>query len=100
MMPLPRSAADPGSSSLPGGDRVVYVPVGPDPPRPQKTRPPMTHAMLFFPDYRAANPYQALLHVHAGRDLYPRPGTIGEAIALQGRCGVGGRVIFHLHWED
>lgn len=60
----------------------------------------MTHALVFFPDYRAANPYQTLLYDHAGRDLYPRFGTIAEALALQRHRGVGSRVIFHLHWED
>ena len=41
----------------------------------------MTHALVFYPDYRAANPYQTLLYEHAGRDLYPRCGTIADAIA-------------------
>ena len=60
----------------------------------------MTHALVFFPDYRSANPYQSLLYQHAGRDLYPRAGTIAEALALHRQRGVGGRVVFHLHWED
>ncbi len=60
----------------------------------------MTHALVFYPDYRAANPYQTLLYDHAGRDLYPRCGSIADAIALQRHAGVGSRVIFHLHWED
>jgi glycosyltransferase involved in cell wall biosynthesis len=60
----------------------------------------MTQALLYFPDYRSANPYQTLLYQHAGRDLYPRPGTIAEAVALHRQQGGGGRVIFHLHWED
>jgi beta-1,4-mannosyltransferase len=59
----------------------------------------MTHALVFFPDYRAANPYQTLLYEHAGRDLYPRFGTIADALAVQ-RHRAGSRVIFHLHWED
>ena len=60
----------------------------------------MPNALLFFPDYRSANPYQSLLYQHAGRDLYPRPGTIAEALALHRQQSGGGRVIFHLHWED
>ena len=60
----------------------------------------MPHALLFFPDYRSANPYQSLLHQHAGRNLYPRPGTIAEALALHRQQSGSGRVIFHLHWED
>ena len=60
----------------------------------------MTHALVFFPDYRAANPYQTLLHGHAGRELYPRFGSIADALALQRHAGVDSRVIFHLHWED
>lgn len=62
--------------------------------------PRMTHSLLFFPDYRAANPYQTLLHQHAGRELYPQAGTIAEAVALQRQRSVGSRVLFHLHWED
>ena len=60
----------------------------------------MTNALLYFPDYRSANPYQMLLYQHAGRDLYPRPGTIAEALVLHRQQSGGGRVIFHLHWED
>ncbi|MFL5335833.1 MAG: hypothetical protein ACJ8H8_22295, partial [Geminicoccaceae bacterium] len=60
----------------------------------------MTQALLYFPDYRSANPYQMLLYQHAARDLYPRPGTIAEALALHRQQSGGGRVIFHLHWED
>ncbi len=60
----------------------------------------MTHALLFFPDYRAANPYQSLLYREAGRHLHPQPGTVAEALALQRQRGAGSRVLFHLHWED
>jgi glycosyltransferase involved in cell wall biosynthesis len=60
----------------------------------------MTYALVFYPDYRAANPYQTLLYDHAGRDLHPRHGTITDAADLQRHRGVGSRVIFHLHWED
>jgi glycosyltransferase involved in cell wall biosynthesis len=60
----------------------------------------MTHQLVFFPDYRAANPYQTLLYRHAARDLHPRAGTIGDALALQDQQAARDRVIFHLHWED
>lgn len=60
----------------------------------------MTHSLIFFPDYRVANPYQTLLHQHAGRELYPQAGMIAEALALQRQRSVGSRVLFHLHWED
>ena len=36
----------------------------------------------------SANPYQTLLYQHAGRDLYPRCGTIAEALALHRQRGV------------
>jgi glycosyltransferase involved in cell wall biosynthesis len=60
----------------------------------------MTSLLVFCPDYRSANPYQTLLYEHAGRELYPRPGSIAEALALQRQRRLGARVIFHLHWED
>jgi hypothetical protein len=60
----------------------------------------MTSLLVFFPDYRSANPYQTLLHEHAGRELHPRPGSIADALALQRQRRLGERVIFHLHWED
>jgi beta-1,4-mannosyltransferase len=60
----------------------------------------MTHALVFFPDYRPANPYQALLYQHAARDLYPHAGTIADALALHRQRSGHSRVIFHLHWED
>lgn len=59
----------------------------------------MAHSLVFFPDYRSANPYQRLLYEHAGRALYPEAGTIAQALARQ-RQAPFGRVIFHLHWED
>jgi glycosyltransferase involved in cell wall biosynthesis len=60
----------------------------------------MAHALLFFPDYRSANPYQRLLYGHAGRDLHPQPATIGEALVRQQQQGLADRTVFHLHWED
>lgn len=56
--------------------------------------------LLFFPDYRAANPYQRLLYEHAGGWLRPRPGGVDEAVEALRRKGPGERVVFHLHWED
>lgn len=75
---------------------------GPHPPDPiaAGAAPPARAATLsFFPDYRAANPYQRLLHGHAGRELHPQPATIAEALLRQ-RQAPAGRAIFHLHWED
>jgi glycosyltransferase involved in cell wall biosynthesis len=60
----------------------------------------MAHDLIFFPDYRVANPYQRLLYGHAGTELHPRPGTVTDALTLLRRKGDGSRVIFHLHWED
>ena len=60
----------------------------------------MAHDLIFFPDYRVANPYQRLLYDHAGAELHPRPGTVTDALTLLRRKANGSRVIFHLHWED
>lgn len=59
----------------------------------------MTYDMIFFPDYRAANPYQRLLYERLA-SLHPRPGTIDDALRLLEHASPGQRVIFHLHWED
>ena len=59
----------------------------------------MTHDLIFFPDYRAANPYQSLLYERLAR-LHPRPGKIGDARAVLDQAVPGQGVIFHLHWED
>jgi glycosyltransferase involved in cell wall biosynthesis len=60
----------------------------------------MGHELLFFPDYRAANPYQQLLYDHAGGWLHPRPAPVAEALQLLRQKGLDERVILHLHWED
>ncbi len=60
----------------------------------------MADELVFFPDYRVANPYQRLLYDHAGAWLHPRPGTVDDALAALRRKGPGERVVFHLHWED
>ena len=60
----------------------------------------MAHSLVFFPDYRAANPYQSLLYEHSAPELHPRPATIGEALELRARQGFEDGAIFHLHWED
>ena len=60
----------------------------------------MAHELLFFPDYRVANPYQRLLYDHAGAELHPRPGTVDDALGVLRRKAPGERAIFHLHWDD
>lgn len=59
----------------------------------------MPHDLVFFPDYRRANPYQALLYDHAATGLTVAPGTIEQAVAAL-RLGAGRPIVFHLHWED
>ncbi|HEX2527556.1 MAG TPA: glycosyltransferase [Geminicoccus sp.] len=59
----------------------------------------MSYDLIFFPDYRAANPYQRLLYDRLG-PLHPQAGTIDDAIAMLDRAAPEQRVIFHLHWED
>jgi len=59
------------------------------------------HQLIFYPDYRRANPYQSLLYQHVDAAFAVSPGSIGEAraqLSLQGRRER--EVIFHLHWED
>lgn len=54
---------------------------------------------LFFPDYRASNPYQSLLaHGLLRREpnAHLGPGTITDALESVTR----GQTVFHLHWED
>lgn len=60
----------------------------------------MAHRLVFFPDYRAANPYQSLLYAHSAAELHPEPASIAEALALRKRQGPEDGLIFHLHWED
>jgi beta-1,4-mannosyltransferase len=60
----------------------------------------MADELVFFPDYRTANPYQRLLYDHAGAWLHPRPGSVEDALAALRRKVPGERVVFHLHWED
>jgi glycosyltransferase involved in cell wall biosynthesis len=59
----------------------------------------MNYDLVFFPDYRVANPYQRLLYDRLG-PLHPQAGTIDDAIRLLDRAAPGQAVIFHLHWED
>ncbi|MDH3661876.1 MAG: glycosyltransferase [Alphaproteobacteria bacterium] len=59
------------------------------------------HQLIFYPDYRRANPYQTLLYQHVDPAFAVRSGTIEEARPLLGLKGRReGEVIFHLHWED
>jgi|DewCreStandDraft_4_1066084.scaffolds.fasta_scaffold00036_239 glycosyltransferase involved in cell wall biosynthesis len=60
----------------------------------------MPHQLVFFPDYRAANPYQSLLYEHSAAELHPRPGTIAEALEIRARQAPEDGMVFHLHWED
>src|SRR3954452_4113692 len=69
------------------------------PDRPRQD-PSVAHELLFFPDYRVANPYQRLLYDHAGAELHPRPGTVDDGLGVLRRKAAGERVIFHLHWDD
>jgi glycosyltransferase involved in cell wall biosynthesis len=59
------------------------------------------HQLIFYPDYRRANPYQTLLYEHVDPAFTVCAGSIDDAraqLALQGRRER--EVIFHLHWED
>lgn len=60
----------------------------------------MPHQLVFFPDYRAANPYQSLLYEHSACELHPCAATIGEALAIRNRQAPEETMVFHLHWED
>lgn len=60
----------------------------------------MPHQLVFFPDYRAANPYQTLLYAHSAPELHARPASVAEALALRARQGPEDGFLFHLHWED
>jgi beta-1,4-mannosyltransferase len=51
---------------------------------------------LFFPDFRASNPYQDLLARALSGRADVRPGTIADALGAL----ASGPVVFHLHWED
>ena len=59
------------------------------------------HQLIFYPDYRRANPYQTLLYSHVDPAFAVRSGTIEEARPLVGLKGRrDSEVVFHLHWED
>lgn len=60
----------------------------------------MPHRLIFFPDYRQANPYQTLLYRHTAPELLPRPGTVADALEERRRRSHEEAVLFHLHWED
>jgi beta-1,4-mannosyltransferase len=51
--------------------------------------------LTFFPDYRAANPYQSLIYDRLGPTVEAHPGDIEDALTFG-----AGRRLFHLHWED
>ena len=50
---------------------------------------------LYFPDYTAANPYQALLAAALAPRWHARPGSIADALDL-----ASSGTVFHLHWQD
>ncbi|MGI9507854.1 MAG: hypothetical protein ACR2QJ_00720, partial [Geminicoccaceae bacterium] len=59
------------------------------------------HQLIFYPDYRAANPYQTLLYQHVDPMFAVSPGGIDQAIPLLDLKGRRlSEVVFHLHWED
>ncbi len=59
------------------------------------------HQLIFYPDYRRANPYQTLLYDHVDPAFAVRSATIEEARPLVGLKGRrDSEVVFHLHWED
>lgn len=60
----------------------------------------MPHSLLFFPDYRAANPYQTLMYSHTAPELHPRAASIDEALAIRHLQAPDDGMLFHLHWED
>src|SRR3954454_5281825 len=92
-----RAAAAATSSALPPPQAATFALEQPDRSRQD---PSVAHELLFFPDYRVANPYQRLLYDHAGVELHPRAGTIDDALGVLRRKAPGERVIFHLHWDD
>jgi glycosyltransferase involved in cell wall biosynthesis len=60
----------------------------------------MQHALIYFPDYAHANPYQAMLYASIDGAFAVRPGTIVDALDALGRAEWPQRTVFHLHWED
>src|SRR3954447_26595231 len=70
--------------------------------QPHRSRqdPSVAHELLFFPDYRVANPYQRLLYDHAGAALHPRPGTVDDPLGVLRHKAPGERAIFHRHGDD
>jgi glycosyltransferase involved in cell wall biosynthesis len=59
------------------------------------------HSLIFYPDYRAANPYQTLLYEHVDPVVLIGPGDIGTALGrLRSNGSRAQRILFHLHWED
>lgn len=59
------------------------------------------HQLIFYPDYRRANPYQTLLYRHVDPAFAVSTGSIDEARQALSQRGLREReVVFHLHWED
>jgi GT2 family glycosyltransferase/glycosyltransferase involved in cell wall biosynthesis len=56
--------------------------------------------LVFFPDYRATNPYQLLLYQDLSDYFCTLPGDIGRALSLQAREKGSRPIVFHLHWTS
>lgn len=52
--------------------------------------------LVFFPDYRAANPYQEIMYAGLETEIEVAAGTLEAALSAAGSRAT----IFHLHWED
>jgi glycosyltransferase involved in cell wall biosynthesis len=56
--------------------------------------------VVFYPDYRHANPYQTLLYGNLPSHFTSESGSIHDALKRQVAGGANANAIFHLHWED
>ncbi len=56
--------------------------------------------IVFFPDYTASNPYQALLYASISNAYEATAGTVHNALWEQSQAGLDETVVLHLHWED
>jgi glycosyltransferase involved in cell wall biosynthesis len=55
--------------------------------------------LTFFPDWRAANPYQGVLYRAIGPTVRARPGLF-DAAGADRVAATGAAPVFHLHWEE
>ncbi len=63
------------------------------------TTPTRSH-LVFYPDYRQANPYQTLLYGSLPDRFIIEAGSIHDALWRQAAGDLDTSTIFHLHWED